>query len=156
MQQFRFRPAEIDGAPAPVEITYRYDFVLRRAPPPAAPTEAPVVLSGRVIERGTRAPVAGASLDVGGVAAETDADGRFEVRGVAPGPAKVRIVAPEHEPLTLDETIEAGKRREVEYRLSRRSYDPYESVVRGERPRREVSVHALEVRGDPDHRRHAG
>ena len=36
-------PAEIDGAPAPVEITYRYDFVLRRAPPPAAPTEAPVV-----------------------------------------------------------------------------------------------------------------
>ena len=76
-----------------MEITYRYDFVLRRAPPPAAPTEAPVVL-GRVIERGTRAPVAGASLDVGGVAAETDADGRFEVRGVAPGPAKVHIVAP--------------------------------------------------------------
>ena len=34
VQQFRFRPAEIDGAPAAVEITYRYDFVLRRAPPP--------------------------------------------------------------------------------------------------------------------------
>ena len=103
------------------------------------------MLSGRVIERGTRTPVAGASLDVAGVAAETDADGRFEVRGVAPGPAKVRIVAPEHEPLTVDETIEAGKRREVEYRLSRRTYDPYESVVRGERPRREVSVHTLEM-----------
>lgn len=144
VQQFRFRPAEIDGAAASVEITYRYDFVLRRAPPAAA-AEAPVVLSGRVIERGTRAPVAGASLDVAGVAAETDADGRFEVRGVAPGPVKVRVVAPEHEPLTVDEKIEAGKRREVEYRISRRSYDPYESVVRGERPRREVSVHTLEV-----------
>jgi TonB family protein len=144
VQQFRFRPAEIDGAPALVEITYRYDFVLRRAAPPP-PAQAPLVLSGRVIERGTRAPVAGASIDVNGVAAETDADGRFEVRGVPPGVARVRVVAPEHEPLQLEEIIEAGKRREVEYRLSRRSYDPYESVVRGERPRREVSVHTMEV-----------
>src|SRR4051794_8309674 len=28
--QFRFRPAELDGKPAAVEIAYRYDFVLRR------------------------------------------------------------------------------------------------------------------------------
>src|SRR6266540_5681277 len=28
--QFQFRPAEIDGVPAAVEISYRYDFVLRR------------------------------------------------------------------------------------------------------------------------------
>ncbi|WP_242338150.1 MULTISPECIES: TonB-dependent receptor domain-containing protein [Anaeromyxobacter] len=144
VQQFRFRPAEIDGKPAPVEIAYRYDFVLRRATPPP-PAESPVVLAGRVIERGTRTPVAGASIDVGGVATETDADGRFSVRGVAPGPAPVRIVSPEHETFTVTETIEAGKRLEVEYRLSRRSYDPYEAVVRGERPRREVSVHTLEV-----------
>ena len=141
VQQFRFRPAEIDGAPAAVEITYRYDFVLRRAPPAAAPAEAPVVLSGRVIERGTRTPVAGASLDVAGVAAETDADGRFEVRGVAPGPVKVRIVSPEHEPLTVDEKIEAGKRRRgrvpalaadlrsVRIRRARRA-----AAARGERP----------------------
>src|SRR6266542_2754653 len=56
--QFAFQPAEIDGKPAAVEITYRYDFVLKKAPAPSAPKDAPLALSGRVIERGTRSPVA--------------------------------------------------------------------------------------------------
>src|SRR5689334_14113897 len=90
VQRFRFRPAEIDGKPAAVEITYRYQFVLRRTAP-AAPAEAPVALAGRVVERGTRAPVAGASVEAGGATAETDADGRFELRGVAPGEVTVRV-----------------------------------------------------------------
>jgi TonB family protein len=144
VQQFRFRPAEIDGAPAAVEIEYRYEFVLRRveAPPPA---EAPVVLAGRVVERGTRAPVSGATVEAQGAVAETGADGRFELRGVDAGDVIVRVASSEHEPLSLRETIEAGRRREVEYRVTRRRYDPYEAIVRGERERREVSVHTLET-----------
>jgi TonB family protein len=143
VQQFRFRPAEIDGAPAAVEIEYRYAFVLRKAPSP--PAEAEIVLEGRVLERGTRSPVAGATVEAQGVAAETGPDGRFALRGVAPGDVIVRVASPEHAPLAVRETIEEGRRREVEYRLARRRYDPYEAVIQGERERREVSVHTIET-----------
>jgi TonB family protein len=142
VQRFRFNPAEIDGKPAAVEITYRYQFVLRRAPAPKPP-QAPVVLSGRVIERGTRDPVAGAAVEAGGASADTDASGRFELRGIAPGEVIVRIASPAHEPFSTHETIVEGRQREVEYRISRRSYDPFESVVRAEK-RSEPSVHTLE------------
>jgi TonB family protein len=147
VQQFRFRPAEIDGKPAAVEIEYRYQFVLRKAAPPrrTPAQEEPVALRGRVIERGTRSPVAGATVESQGRSAETGPDGRFTLRGVAPGDVIVRVLSPEHEPLSVRELFEEGKARDVEYRLKRRSYDPYEAVVRGERRRPEVSVHTLDI-----------
>lgn len=144
VRQFRFRPAEIDGKPAPVEIEYRYDFVLKREQP-AAPSEAPILLSGRVIERGTRTPVAGAAVEAGGVAVQTDAEGRFALRGLPTGTLDVKVVSGEHEPLALKEVVSPDKRVEVEYRLTRRHYDPYEAVVRGERPRKEVAVRTVEA-----------
>jgi TonB family protein len=142
--QFLFEPAEIDGRPAAVEITYRYEFVLRPAPPPPAPAGLPVALLGRVVERGTRSPVAGATVDAGGGAvAVTDAAGRFELRGVPPGKATVRVASAEHQAFQTEETVAAGAAREVEYRVTRRHYDPFEAVVRGERERKEVAVHVL-------------
>lgn len=150
--QFRFRPAEIDGKPAAVEISYRYDFVLRKPEPPPAPAEAPIALEGRVLERGTRSPVAGATVQAGDATAETGADGRFALRGVPPGEVEVRVASSEHVLLAVKETIEKGKVRVVEYRLSRQHYDPYEAVVRGERSRSEVTVRTLtteEVRTVP-------
>jgi hypothetical protein len=143
VQQFRFRPAEIDGKPAAVEIEYRYEFVLKKVEP-SQRTEEVVVLAGRIVERGTRSPIAGATVESQGATAETGADGRFALRGVAPGDVIVRVVSPEHAPFSLTEHLEEGKVREVEYRLRRRRYDPYEAVVRGER-RREVAVHTLET-----------
>lgn len=145
VQRLRFRPAEIDGAPAAVEIAYRYEFVLQAPEPPPPRAEEPIVLVGRVLERGTRSPVAGATVECQGAAAETGADGRFALRGVAPGDVLVRVLSPEHEPLSARTTIEEGRAREVEYRLSRRRYDPYEAVVRGERRRADVTVHTLET-----------
>jgi TonB family protein len=142
VQQFRFLPAEIDGAPAAVEISYRYDFFLRKVEPPAS-ADAPVVLEGRILERGTRTPIAGATVEAQGVATESGADGRFALRGVAPGDVIVRIVSPEHVPLSATERLVEGEVREVEYRLARRHYDPYEAVVRGERSRREITVRTL-------------
>jgi TonB family protein len=151
VQQFRFTPAEIDGVPAAVEISYRYEFVLRKAEP-SPPPDAPIVLEGRIVERGTRAAVAGATVEAQGVAVETGADGRFALRGVDPGDVIVRIASPDHEPLSVTERLVVGVVREVEYRISRRRYDPYEAVVRGERARREVTVRTLtteEVRTIP-------
>jgi TonB family protein len=150
--QFRFRPAEIDGKPAAVEISYRYDFVLTSRPPAPALEEAPIALEGRVVERGTRSPVAGATVQAGSATAETGTDGRFVLRGVSPGEVQVRVVSTEHVSLTVKEKIEPGKVRVVEYRLSRQHYDPYEAVVRGERSRSEVTVRTLtteEVRTIP-------
>ncbi len=149
--QFRFRPAEIDGKPAAVEISYRYDFVLKRTEPPQ-PREAPIALEGRVVERGTRSPVAGATVEAEGISVETGPDGKFVLRGVAPGQVTVRVASPEHLVLSVTEQVEKGKVRVVEYRLSRRHYDPYEAVVRGERSRSEVTVRTLtteEVRSIP-------
>src|SRR6266568_6088547 len=79
--RFRFRPAEIDGVPAAGEIEYRYEFVLRR-PEPAAPVAAPIVLEGRIVERGTGSPIAGATVESEGVSVETGRDGTFQLRGV--------------------------------------------------------------------------
>ncbi len=149
--QFRFRPAEIDGKPAAVEIEYRYDFVLKKPEPAAAP-EAPIALEGRLVERGTGSAIAGATVESEGRSVETGPDGRFALRGIAPGDVTVRVASPEHQPFAVVERIEEGKVREVVYRLSRRHYDPYEAVVRGERERTEVTVRSLsteEVRTVP-------
>jgi TonB family protein len=145
VKQFQFSPAVIGGKPTAVEIEYRYDFVLKRAPPPPAPTEKPVSLIGRVIERGTRSPVAAASVEAGDATAETDDDGRFTLRGLPVGPVKVRIVSSAHHTLAVDEIVEAGKVKEVEYRMNRKRYGAFESVVRGARERKEVSVHEVAV-----------
>ncbi|HET7824954.1 MAG TPA: TonB family protein, partial [Anaeromyxobacter sp.] len=145
VQQFRFRPAEIDGKPAAVEIEYRYQFVLKKPEPPPPRAEEPVALTGRVVERGTRSPVAGATVEAEGRSVETGPDGRFALRGVAAGDVIVRVLSPEHDPLARREVVEEGRVRDVEFRIKRRAYDPYEAVVRGERRRPEVSNYTLDT-----------
>ena len=75
---FRFTPAEIDGKPSPVRITYAYDFVLRPAPTAVqVQQEGPVNFSGEVLERGNRKPLAGAEVAPAvGMSTVTDARGR--------------------------------------------------------------------------------
>jgi TonB family protein len=145
VKQFGFSPAEIAGKPAAVEISYRYEFVLKRAPPPPVPKDKPLALEGRIIERGTRSPVVAASIDAEGVTAETDTDGRFNLRGLPVGPVRIRVVSPAHHDLLVDEVIEQGKVKEVEYRMNRRRYGAFEAVVRGQRERKELAVHEVSV-----------
>ncbi len=143
VKQFQFSPAIINGKPTAVEIEYRYEFVLHKAPPPPQPTEKPVSLIGRVVERGTREPVVAASIEAADATTETDSDGRFTVRGLPVGPVKVHLVSSAHHTLVVDEVIEAGKVKEVEYRMNRRRYGQFEAVVRGQRERKEVAVHEV-------------
>ena len=90
-QQFEFEPAEMDGKPIAVQITYRYRFRLKSqaAPPPPAPDGGPsppdggaphadgaplrppprraqpvVNFAGVLRERGTRLPLAGVLVTV--------------------------------------------------------------------------------------------
>ncbi len=129
VNDMEFSPAEIDGKPGKIRIEYVVHFVPKvvetpprgAAPagaarataveaPPAPP--APVIVRGRMREKGTRDPIAGADVAVirnaiGAPAAAnaraevvtgTDDDGRFEVRGAAPGGLRVIVSDTEHEP----------------------------------------------------------
>ena len=115
-------------------------------------------LRGRVLQKGTRRPLAGAAVTVDGVAAgESGADGGFELR-VAPGRHRVQIQTPGHD--TADQTVEAGAGAAdavVLFRLAPRlTGERYETTVRTVRPEiQQIDVSGEEARavagtsGDP-------
>ena len=134
--RLRFTPAEIDGKPSAVTLEYRFRF---DAPPPAPPAPAVATLRGVVVERGTRAPLAGAAVSAGDRSTFTDREGHFELADLAPGKVKVVALVPDHARFETEEVIEAGKAVEVRYHLLRSTSDLYETVVVGERERKEVT-----------------
>ncbi|MDF1564469.1 MAG: TonB-dependent receptor [Deltaproteobacteria bacterium] len=146
-RKFRFEPAEVDGAPAAVQVTYDYGFVLEVAPPeeldPEEPQPPEVRLAGRVLVRGQRDPVAAAIVQSGEVGTRTDAEGRFELADLPPGEQPVRVLMPGFETFETTETIAEGEVVEVVYYLLAESFDPYHTVVRGRKPRKEVTRRTL-------------
>jgi hypothetical protein len=100
------------------------------------------VLEGRVQTRGTRDPIAVASVSVGEVYVETDADGRFSLE-LPPGEVVVHVAAAGHLPKDFTEKLEVGQRLEVVYRLERSHLLPYETTIRDQRARTEVARAAL-------------
>lgn len=135
--KFRFEPAEVDGKPAPVKITYRYDFVLKEEP------KQPVVnYDGVVMNRFTKQPIEGAKISVEGVGeATTDAEGHFEFKEVPLGPIKVTIDAPGLTVVSTDETLEPLKKLTVKYSL-----EPKEEAADGEESDLEVVVVAPRIK----------
>lgn len=144
---FRFAPARYAGLPVPVQITFTHTF-FPAAPPPApqAPTdEGPArtsVLRGKLVELGTRAPIAGATVtaavDGRHYSVDADARGRFRLF-VPPGTAQISVYAPSHNPFVQRETLAPAQELAVSYFVERDRYDPYEIVVVGEQRREEVS-----------------
>ena len=144
--RLRFTPATLDGQPVPVRIGFEYRF---EAPAELAtgpgdggtPALAPVTLKGLVRTMGNRRPIPGAVL-VSDAAkdqpVETDAQGRFEARWPGGG-QRVRVTAPGHKPSTFLEPLRSGETLEVVYGLEPLIINPYETVVRGDRERTEVS-----------------
>src|SRR4029453_805834 len=109
IRQFRFIPAEIDGKPSAVRITYAYDFVLRPAPTASQVTrEGPVNFSGRILERGNRKPLAGAevALPALGMSTVTDARGEFSFRDVPAGSGQVVVTASEFQKVATHRAVE--------------------------------------------------
>ena len=146
VRQFEFSPAEVDHVPAAVRIQYTYEFVFRPQAvviEPSAAKQDLVNFSGVLLQRGTRNPLSGATLAVGGgeqvLEATSDSSGRFEVRDVPLGPQRVVVVMQDHARFEVTETFEAGKRTEVTYYIRKQTYSSYETTVRGQRERKEVA-----------------
>ena len=157
VRQFVFSPAEIDGAPAAVQLEYVYRFVFRPPPEEETPKVLPVSLKGKAIERATRRPVPRALIrcarieeGADGTKAEadsdcpeglpdaTDDDGTFELR-LPPGRYAIGLVSDAHEPFQHTEEVTDGEVLEVAYHLTPTAAGQFHTIVKGERERREAT-----------------
>ncbi|MBZ4336205.1 TonB-dependent receptor [Corallococcus interemptor] len=155
VKQFQFEPAEVDHVPAPVRIQYAYQFVFRapEAPPEAATDggvqepQGPVNFSGQALERGTRKPLVGAEVVLTELdrSTVTDAEGRFSFRGVPVGTHPVVVVMGNYDRFKTQETIEEGKETRATYYVQKRIFSQYETVVRSDRERKEVTRTTITV-----------
>ncbi len=150
--QFEFSPALSDGRGVPSRVTYAYKFLLQEKRVERRP-EA-VRLSGGVYLRGTRAPLAdgrviavakpeakgGGAKDNGDTfKADIDARGHFELRGLPPGKYHVVVVGPGAKRYEHDETIGEKEALVVHYFVEPDQYRRYESTVRADLNREEIS-----------------
>ncbi len=149
---FRFTPATFAGEPVEIDITYTQRFVPPTQPQAnttMAPQNPSALLSGHVVERGTRKPVANATVVVQTGATTTntttDADGHFSLP-VSAGSAHVRVLALDYLAFTQTEQLAADQQLHVKYLLERSTYNPFETVVLGQRERLEVSRTSLRDR----------
>jgi hypothetical protein len=103
------------------------------------------MLCGHVVARGTRKPLAVASVATGGDSAstETAVDGAFCLE-LSPGEHHVTVSAAAYAPRTFTEQLAAGTHLEVRYALDPRGAQAYETVVRDERERTEIARTSIE------------
>lgn len=138
-KQFVFEPAEIDDQPAPVKITYRYDFTIVEQMVKAGPQ---INFDGVVLERFKKTPLPRVSVtlvDLGGVKAITDEEGHFAFLDVPPGKHKIEIANPRLMTVVTEEEIAVGKRRTVKYLVEEKEEGvDYAAVVRAPRIKKEA------------------
>jgi hypothetical protein len=120
---------------------------VRAQSPSPSPSPEPEVerIKGRVIERGTRNPIAASifALVEGEQLASAHANDKGEFAlSFAPSIAgKIHVVvsAPDHKKLELDENLKAREAVTVTYVIARSSYAMYESTVRAQPSREEIA-----------------
>jgi TonB family protein len=142
-----FTPAEVDFAPAAVQIEFVYNFVLQTVVVDAGVGESadggvsgPMAhLKGQLVVRGSRTRVVGGTVRCEQYAdreATTDEDGLFDLE-LPPGVCSVRAIGPETEVFKTDEALEAGETKEVRYYAFPKVIG-YQTVVRDKREKKEV------------------
>ncbi len=143
-RKFLFEPGRLDtGEAVPVTVAFRFTITAPPPPPAAAPEArpAPVRFTGRLLERGTRRPLADAPVQVrsGGAPqkATTGPDGRFTLE-VAEAAFTVVAAPAGHERLEAKVEAQPGEEREETYWLERLGTG-YETVIRAEPVRREIT-----------------
>jgi TonB family protein len=128
-KQFVFEPAEIDGQPGPVKISYRYDFTIVEQMVKTGPQ---INFDGVILERFKKRPMARVKVklvDLEGVTAVTDADGHFAFLDVPPGKHKIELSHPKLVTVVTEEEIAVGKRRTVTYQVEEREEGLDEEIV---------------------------
>ncbi|HEY7955607.1 MAG TPA: TonB family protein [Polyangia bacterium] len=112
--RFVFQPAEVDGVPAPVKITYRYAFVIKHETVKAAPQ---VNFEGVVLDRFKKTPIAGVAVKVTDLGRKTvtGADGRFAFVDLPIGTHRIELSAPKLITVSTEETLAEGRKRTVRY-----------------------------------------
>jgi len=152
-----FEPALADGVPAPVQILFRFGFA-----PEEESVEVPVEvdeekptgsLAGLVLERGTRRPLAGFTVRLPALGAETftDDEGRFGFEGLPAGEVVIELDDEGYYTLEDAEAVTPGEITELKYYVERKGADTGITVV-GRRVRKEVAHRTLtmeEIRSIP-------
>ena len=144
-RRFQFEPGRLTtGEAVPVTITFKLTLT---APPPPAPAEAappppaPVTFAGRLLERGTRRPLAGVAVQARSgevtVKAVTDAAGRFSLR-FPTGDFTILAAPADHERLEAGVSARPGEERDETFYLEKTGEEGG-LVVRATPPRREIT-----------------
>lgn len=152
VRQFVFRPAEVDGAPSPIRILYRYAFHLVREV-----VVRPASLAGQVRARRGRTPLSGIAVsltlaDGSTQNATTDAEGRFAFPELAAGEVRIAIAGEHVTSVQTSETLAEGEALQVLYDVSvvepegEGEEDDLEIVVQAPPMRR--SVVSTEIRAE--------
>lgn len=164
----RFTPATVDGKPTRVAIRFRYAFAPEmridrrgrarglgrydRRGNERVPSGFSS-LGGRLIERGTRKPVAGALVTLpdlaerlgGGAEAVSEGDGSFRFGALPDGSHRVVVEPADHRRATARVTVKDGKTTTLELLLTRRSYLVYRATAEAPPEPGEVSRRSLGV-----------
>ena len=140
-KKMRFSPALMAGKPVKVKIRYTFRFLkpetaAQALPPLAGDHEDPRAkgrLFGRVMQKGTGNPLAGAEvylLDLD-EAMRTDEEGRFD-RTLTPGGYAVTVNVPQHHAFETMERLEPGSSVEVRYFVEPNRRERYRTIVWGD------------------------
>jgi TonB family protein len=152
VRRFRFAPATQDGNPITVRLPFKQRF---EPPPPPLVDRRPeldALLEGVVITRGTRAPIAAATVAALDPESRdewvtvTDGRGLFSLPVRSGRALEIRVVAADHERFVQSERLTHAQRLRVRYLVDRRSYGQYQSYVRADTDRTEVSRTTLSGR----------
>lgn len=148
VRQFVFRPARRGERPVKSKIVYRYSFHFT---PPPAPAPEGASITGKVLMSDTEQPLAGARVSIskaGRLVLELDTttSGAFTAPSLTPAKYDLNISAPGFEPFQAEEELAPGEAVSLVYRLAPLPTDATEVIVRGTRPRREVTRRVLSRR----------
>ncbi|MCE9575668.1 MAG: TonB-dependent receptor [Deltaproteobacteria bacterium] len=136
-KKFVFSPAEIDGKPAPVKITYKYAFQIKEELVSLGPQ---INFEGTIKERFKKTPMPNVKvrivdLDIDAV---TDEVGGFAFQDIPVGTHKVELSAPMLITVVTEEEIVKGKKKTVTYFVEEKEEGvDEEEVVRAPRIKKE-------------------
>lgn len=176
MQGFVFQPATMvddDGVaqPIPVQLTWRMGFVIdyeqvevpvvaEEVPdegeaPSQINQDGPVNLEGRLLERGTRAPLVGfiVAVELAGSEGEeplyaesvTDADGRYEFRGLPAGEWRLVVNEADYFPFESSVAVSSTEVTDSTYYVERNTYGENVATVTTTPVRQEVTRRTISV-----------